>query len=426
MDRHALPSTAAADPGLTHPGLPLRIAIVAPPMLPIPPVRYAGTERVIATLADGLAARGHHVTLFAAGDSTARHDLVPIVPRALWPAGYRGDTAPYVGLAAAIAWREAGRFDIIHSHLDSGGFALARYAPVPVVSTLHTRLDIPGPMELIEEFHEVPLVSVSQNQRRWHPGANWVATVHNGLPLAAMPFQEAAGTYLAFVGRVVREKGVAESVELARATGLTLRIAAKVMDAAESAFFESVVRPAIGEEVEFLGEVGPADRDPLLAGALATLMLGAWPEPFGLVAIESLATGTPVIARRVGALPEIIEHGVDGFLVDDVQEAQRAVELVPRLDRARIRERALERFSADRMVEAYEHVYRDVIASHGPGARDSDRTAVRRAPLPVFAFNAERPRARRSGEPWVGARPTSEEVLSSRPTPWARGVEPER
>ena len=361
----------------------LRIAIAAPPMLPIPPLRYAGTERVIATLADGLAALGHHVTLYAPGDSSTEHRIVPTVHEALWPSGFRGDPTPFVELAAATAWRDASDFDVVHSHLDTGGFAFARHAPVPVVSTLHTRLDIRGPMELIDEFSEIPLVSVSHNQRRWHPRANWVATVHNGLPLAGMPFRRTPGTYLALVGRITREKGVAEAIELARLAGLPLRIAAKVLDANESTYFDAVVRPALGQGVEFLGEVGPAERDPLLAGALATLMLGAWPEPFGLVAIESLATGTPVIARRAGALPEIVEHGVDGFLVDDVKEAERAVRLVAGLDRALIRERAIRRFGADGMVEAYERVYRELVQAHRAGGL---RPATRRPPTPVFDF----------------------------------------
>jgi glycosyltransferase involved in cell wall biosynthesis len=344
----------------------MRIALLAPPMLQVPPARYAGTERIVGVLAEGLQRRGHHVTLFAAGDSTATCELVATVPEALWPSGFRGDPAPFIALTADAAWRQAARFDLIHSHLDTGGFTLARHAPVPVLSTLHTRLDLSGPSEMIDEFHEVPLVSISQNQRRWHPRANWVATIHNGLPLADMPFSPVPGSYLALVGRIVREKGIEESIAVAQAVGLPLRIAAKVMDATESAFFDSVVRPVLGQGVEYLGEVGPERRDPLLAEARATLMLGAWPEPFGLVAIESLATGTPVIARRAGALPEIVEHGVDGFLVDDAREGQRAVALVGELDRTLIRRRALERFGAERMVDAYERLYRRLVVSPRP------------------------------------------------------------
>jgi glycosyltransferase involved in cell wall biosynthesis len=182
-----------------------------------------------------------------------------------------------------------------------------------------------------------------------------------------MPFNERRGDYLALIGRVTPEKGVAEAIELAERTSLPLRIGAKVYDPEEKAFFKEVVEPAVaGGNVEFLGEIGPAERDQVYAGAWATLMLGAWPEPFGLVAIESLATGTPVIARRAGALPEIIEHGVDGFLVDDLTEAELAVELAGKLDRTRIRERALARFSPDRMIDEYIEVYRRLIAERAP------------------------------------------------------------
>jgi glycosyltransferase involved in cell wall biosynthesis len=392
MELDAAPDRAHDHDGVLI-GQPLRIALVAPPMLPIPPLRYAGTERVIAALADGLASRGHHVTLFAAGDSTADQRIVPTVPKALWSSGFLGDPGPFIALTVARVWRDAASFDVIHSHLDTGGFAFARHAPVPVVSTLHGRLDATGPKELIDEYSEIPLVSVSDNQRRWHPNANWVATVHNGLPLASMEFRVTPGSYLALVGRITSEKGVVDAIELACATGLQLRIAAKVMDPNESAYFDAVVKPALGPGVEFLGEVGPTERDPLLAGALATLMLGAWPEPFGLVAIESLATGTPVIARRAGALPEIIEHGVDGFLVDDVKEAERAVPLCRDLDRSLIRERALSRFGAERMVGAYERVYRELVAGHR--LEDRERPAGRRMAMPVFAYP---PRPVRTGE----------------------------
>ncbi len=369
----------------------LRIALLAPPMLPVPPERYAGTERVVAVLAEGLQRRGHHVTLFAAGDSTADCEIVPTVPLALWPSGFRGDPSPFIALTVDAAWQEAERFDLIHSHLDTGGFTLARRAPVPVLSTLHTRLDLRGPSESIDAFHEIPLVSISHNQRRWHPAANWVATIHNGLPLADMPFSPHPGTYLALVGRIVREKGIEESIAVARAVRMPLRIAAKVMDATESAFFDSVVQPVLGDGVEYLGELGPDRRDPLLAQALATLMLGAWPEPFGLVAIESLATGTPVIARRAGALPEIVEHGVDGFLVDDEREAERAVSMVGELDRTVIRRRALERFGAERMVDAYERLYRRLAGTRQPAAREAsvsrDALVPRRYVTPApYAF----------------------------------------
>jgi glycosyltransferase involved in cell wall biosynthesis len=219
--------------------------------------------------------------------------------------------------------------------------------------------------ELLEEFTDIPLVAISESQRRWSPQARWVATIHHGLPLERLPFSDQPAGYLAFVGRVTPEKGLDDAIELARRSKMILRLAAKVHDAHEKAYFRKVVQPAIDEGiVEFLGEIGPAERDPLYAGARATVMLGAWPEPFGLVAIESMATGTPVIARRAGALTETIEHGVSGFLVDDVSEAALAFERVGELDRKRIRAYTLERFSPSRMTDQYEGVYRQLIEDY--------------------------------------------------------------
>lgn len=358
---------------------PLRIGVLSPPMLPIPPARYAGTERVVAALVNGLAERGHRVTLFAPGDSQVECELVPTVPRSLWATGYRDDLSSYLNLTIAKAWSRWRDFDVIHSHVETMGLPFARWSPTPVVSTFHGRLDVAGHPALLDEFSDVPLVAISESQRRWSPRANWVATVPHGLDLAGAPFRSAVGSYLAFVGRIAPEKGVVDAIALARATGLRLRMAAKVYDSGERELFAEVVAPAIDDGlVEFLGEVGPAERDELYAGALATLMLGAWPEPFGLVAIESMATGTPVIARRAGALPEIVEHGRSGFLVDDVQEAVLAVETSRAIDRHRVRQRALERFSVDRMLDDYERVYAAVI---GAGRSNADEAE----PIPVMA-----------------------------------------
>jgi glycosyltransferase involved in cell wall biosynthesis len=341
---------------------PLRIAVLSPPMLPVPPPAYSGTERVVATLVDEMTARGHAVTLFAPGDSEVACELVPTIPKSLWASGYEGDVSAFINVALAKAWRDHERFDVIHSHVETLGFLFARHCPAPVVTTLHGRLDIAGIPELLGEFCDIPLVAISDSQGRWFPDANWIATVHNGLPLDKAPFSEKPGRYLALIGRVTPEKGVDEAIELARRMRIPLKLAAKVYDPHEKIHFADIVAPAIDEGiVEFQGEVGQAERDRLYTGALATLMLGAWPEPFGLVAIESMATGTPVIARRAGALTETIEHGVDGFLVDDLDEAALAIQRVRDLDRSLIRKRALERFSASRMADEYEEVYRSLI-----------------------------------------------------------------
>jgi len=394
---------SADEPGST--GDRLRIALLSTPQLPVPPPRYAGTERVVAALARELARRGHEVTLLGPGDSRPDCTLIPTIPQSLWSTGYRGDVSAHISISLARAWAVHERFDVIHSHVETLGLLVARLCPTPIVSTLHGRLDGSGVPELLDEFDDVPLVAISHSQRRWSPRANWVATIHHGLPFADIPFRREPGTYLALVGRVSPEKGIAEAIELARMTGLRVRLAAKAYDDAERALFEQVVRPAIDEGVvEYVGEVGPGERDELLAGALATVMLGAWPEPFGLVAIESLALGTPVIARRAGALPELIEHHVDGFLVDDLAEACLAVDRAAGLNRAAIRRRARTRFSVERMTDAYEGVYRALVASRRPapvrtttraalGVLTSGEQAVAADPEPVAAAVAADPRA---------------------------------
>jgi glycosyltransferase involved in cell wall biosynthesis len=347
----------------------MRILLVAPPMVPVPPPTYAGTERVVAALGDELHQRGHAVTLVGAGDSDVPYELIPTVAQSLWWSGYAGDLASYMQHTIEVAWREAHRFDIVHAHMENHSFVFAEHCETPVITTLHGRLDAPGLPELLEVHGRVPLVAISESQRRWFPDQHWVATIHHGLPLEPMPFSSEPGDYLAFVGRITPEKGIRESIELSRLSGVRLKVAAKVLSASEHAHFDEVVQPAIDAgEIDYLGEVGPRERDPLFAGALATVMLGAWPEPFGLVAIESMATGTPVIARRAGALTETIEHGVTGFIVDDVEEAALAIEKVGELDRHLIRERALERFSPQRMADEYEVAYRQVLASR-PSAR---------------------------------------------------------
>ena len=378
--------------------IPLRVALLSPPMLPVPPPGYSGTERVVAALVDELVARGHDVTLYAPGDSEVDCKLVPTIPKSLWANGYEGDVSSFINLGLARAWRDHDQFDVIHSHVETLGFLFARHCPTPVVTTLHGRLDVAGIPELLEEFSDIPLVAISDSQGRWFPDANWILTVHHGLPLERAPFERDPGDYLALIGRVTPEKGVDEAIELARRTKMPLKLAAKVYDQHEKIHFAEIVAPSIEDGiVEFEGEVGQLERDHLYAGAFATLMLGAWPEPFGLVAIESMATGTPVIGRRAGALTETVEHGIDGFLVDDLDEAVLAVQRVQELDRALIRKRALERFSAKRMTDEYEVVYRSLIERRARGG-DGDRTpaaqraldADRRVPEPQATAGSQR------------------------------------
>lgn len=355
----------ARPPRATGGQRPLRIAIVAPPVLPLPPPMYAGTERIVASLVLGLHARGHRVTVFAAGDSDLPCEVVPVVPRSLWSEGMTGDLSLYHQMAVARAWDEVDRFDIVHSHVDTHGFLFAQHSRIPVVTTLHRRLDVGGAADYIDLLPGVPLVAISDSQRRWNPDANWVATIHHGLDFSTTPSGSRTGDYLLLVGRLTTEKGVAEAIELATRTRRRLVIAAKAHQPDEKALFESVVQPAIDAGVvDWRGEVDGLTRDKLMVGALSTVMLGAWPEPFGLVAIESMATGTPVIGRRAGGLTETVDHGVTGYLVDDVDEAVLAVSRVGSLARDAIASMTRERFAVDRMIDAYESVYRDMVLPH--------------------------------------------------------------
>jgi glycosyltransferase involved in cell wall biosynthesis len=354
---------------------PLRIALVSPPMLPVPPPTYAGTERVVGALGDALLELGHEVTLYAPADSEFGGKLVPSIGDSLWSRDYHGDVSAFILITLAKVWADAARYDVIHSHVETLGFLFARHCPTPVASTLHGRLDGYGAPELLDAFSDVPLVAISESQRRFSPDANWVGTIHHGLPFEAAPFSERHGDYLAFVGRITPEKGIADVIELARRTKMPLKMAAKVYDDHEHEHYAEVVEPALADDevdIEFLGEVDQHERDPLYAGARATIMLGAWPEPFGLVAIESLAVGTPVIAQRSGALPEIVVDGMDGFVVDGPAEAAAAADRVAELDRSAIRQRALNRFSAQRMVDEYETTYRRAL-ERSQGAHSATR-----------------------------------------------------
>ncbi len=349
---------------------PLRIAQVAPPMERVPPLAYGGTERVVFELVKELDRRGHDVTTFASGDSVVPGRHIVTVPVALRPAGYNGDAAPYFYETMRAVLDRADEFDVIHSHLEWASVLLAQVSPTPVVSTFHGRLDTPW---ATETFRNPPpgLVAISANQASTHPSLPWAGIVHNGLTLDDAPFERRRGDALCFVGRMAPEKGIVEAIGIAQATGRPLRIAAKTGPMpVEQDYYRDVFKPALeaaGSTVEYLGELEQAERDALFAESYASLMPGSWPEPFGLVAIEALACGTPIVARRVGALPEIIRDGVDGFFGDDVDELAFKVAAVEGLDRAAIRSSVLERFSAGRMTDGYEAIYRTIIEGTGIG-----------------------------------------------------------
>ena len=336
---------------------PLRIAQVAPPLEAVPPGGYGGTERIVDELLHELERRGHEVTLFASGDSTAASRLVPTVERALRPLGRVDDGPPYTIATVDAVLRRASSFDLIHAHLEFAGLILARALTVPVVNTFHGRIDQPWARALLADAPG-GLVAISRDQASSQPQVAW-DVVPNGLSLTHAPFREQRSEALCFVGRMAPEKGPADAVRIARAIGRQLRVASKEpATPEEAAYYDDVFLPeARGADVEELGELNGADRDELFATSYATLMPADWPEPFGLVAIESLACGTPVIALRAGGLPEIVRDGLDGVLGDDLDELVRRLPEVATMDRWAIRASVLDRFSPQRMVDGYEAVY---------------------------------------------------------------------
>ena len=335
----------------------MRIAQVSPLYESVPPRYYGGTERVVSYLTDELVRQGHDVTLFASGDSSTTATLAAACPRALrLDRGCIDQLAHHIILLERVI-AEAARFDLVHFHIDYLHFPLSRRATAPHVTTLHGRLDIPDLQPIYREYTDMPVVSISNAQRAPLGGAAWQGTVYHGLPTDLYTFRETPGDYLAFLGRISPEKRVDRAIEIATRLGLPLRIAAKV-DAVDRSYFENVIAPLLeGRGVEYVGELGELDKDPFLGGALALLFPVDWPEPFGLVMIEALACGTPVIAYRRGSVPEVIDDGVTGFVVDGVEDAVEAVRRVPALDRRACRRAFEHRFTASRMARDYVTIY---------------------------------------------------------------------
>jgi glycosyltransferase involved in cell wall biosynthesis len=336
----------------------MRIAQIAPLAEAVPPKRYGGTERVVSYLTEELVALGHDVTLFASGDSATSARLVP-----MWPRGTRLDPEIHDPLAPVFRMLErvrerAGEFDVLHFHLDYLPFWLFSAQPTPFLSTMHGRMDMPEIWPIYEAHSDLPLVSISDAQRRPLPRANWVATVHHGLPERLLvPQAGARPSYLAFLGRISPEKGLDRAIEIAGRAGLPLKIAAKV-DRADLDYFEERIRPLLGEpHVEFVGEISEAEKAEFLSGAHALLFPIDWPEPFGLVMIEAMACGAPVIAFEGGSVREIVEDGVTGFVVCDIAGAVAAVARLSELSRAAVRRRFEGRFTARRMARDYLGLY---------------------------------------------------------------------
>ncbi len=341
----------------------MRIAQVAPLSESVPPKLYGGTERVVSFLTDQLVALGHDVTLFASADSSTAATLAPMWPEALRLQGTcRDPLAPHLLMLEKVI-RRASDFDIIHFHISQLHFPAMRRLPhVAHVTTLHGRLDIEELRPLYDEFSDVPVVSISDAQRLPLPEAGWVATIHHGLPSNLFTFHPAPGNYLAFLGRISPEKGVDRAIAIATAAGERLRIAAKV-DAADREYFDRDIRPLLDNPlVEFIGEIPDSEKNSFLGGAKALLFPIDWPEPFGLVMIEAMACGLPVIAFPGGSVREIIDDGMTGFVVDNVEDAADAVRRIDQFDRRQCRKTFEQRFTARRMASQYVDTYHRLIA----------------------------------------------------------------
>jgi glycosyltransferase involved in cell wall biosynthesis len=354
----------------------MRIAQVSPLFESVPPRLYGGTERVVHFLTESLIDLGQEVTLFASGDSTTRARLIPCAGHALrLDDQCREQLAPHVAMIEEVIRRRR-EFDLIHFHLDYLGFPVASRCGVPHVTTQHGRMDIPELAALFRLFPDEPQISISDAQRAPLPSANWLATVYHGLPAGLYRLQPAPGNYLAFLGRIAPEKRVDRAIEIARRLDLPLKIAAKVAKP-DRDYFDQQIRPLLDDpRVEFLGEIGERDKQEFLGNAAALLFPVDWPEPFGLVMIEAMACGTPVVAFRRGSVPEVMSDGESGFVVDSVEEAVEAVPRALAIPRARCRAYFESRFLSERMASDYLGVYEALCQSTMADGRPRRRRAA--------------------------------------------------
>ncbi|HEY1795661.1 MAG TPA: glycosyltransferase family 4 protein [Stellaceae bacterium] len=344
----------------------MKIAQVAPLMEAVPPKLYGGTERIVSYLTDQLVELGHDVTLFASGDSVTKAKLEPVWPCALrLDSSMRDHLAPHIVMLERVAQR-AEEFDVVHLHLDYLGYPTLKRTSVPFLATLHGRLDLPELAPLYDIFGDVAVVSISDSQREPLPQAGYVATVLHGIPVRLLLPGFGAGGYLAFLGRISPEKAPDAAIRIAAAAGMKLKIAAKI-DNVDREYFAKVVEPMLAaDHVEFIGEIGEDQKSEFLGNAAGLLFPIAWREPFGLAMIEAMACGTPVVAFRNGSVPEVVDEGVTGFIVDNEEEGAAAAKRLRTLDRARIRRVFEERFTARRMAEDYVTIYRRLIARDQP------------------------------------------------------------
>jgi glycosyltransferase involved in cell wall biosynthesis len=345
----------------------MRIAQIAPLAESVPPKLYGGTERVVAWLVDELVSLGHEVTLFASGDSVTGAELNAVCPRALRLGRPRTDPMAIQATLIEEVACKAKNFDLIHAHIDWLHLPLLSRLGVPFLTTCHGRLDLPLFPETVRRFPKAPFVSISENQRLPLPEANWVATIYHGLPHDLFTPMFRPGSYLAFLGRLSPEKGAEAAIRIARGVGMPLQIAAK-QPRHETAYYKERIEPQVdGKQVQFIGEVNDQAKQGFLAGAAALLFPIDWPEPFGLVMIEAMACGTPVIAFRSGSVLEVIDHGLTGFVVSDEEQAIGAIGRLPELDRRRVRAQFEKRFTSRRMAEDYLKNYAALAPRQLPG-----------------------------------------------------------
>jgi len=355
----------------------MKIAQLSPLWESVPPQLYGGTERIVSYLTEELVRQGHDVTLFASGDSKTRAQLQTCCPRALrlHDTSLINRDAPLLLMQERALGAASAQYDIIHSHLDFLSFPMSRRAHAPVVTTLHGRLDLPEFQPIFNEYSEMPVVSISNAQRKPLPQANWAGTVYHGIPKNLYSLHERPGSYLAFLGRISPEKCPDHAIEIAKRVGIPLRIAAKV-DPADQAYFKQKIERLLDHPlVEYVGEINDAEKNDFLGEAAALLCPYDWPEPFGLVLIEAMACGTPVLAYRQGSIPEIIDHGVTGYICDNIGEMAQAVAGLSLIDRARCREIFEQRFTVERMAKDYVAIYENMAAAHRPRLLAHSRTS---------------------------------------------------
>jgi len=339
----------------------MRIAQVAPLYESVPPKLYGGTERIVSYLTEELVRQGHEVTLFASGDSMTGATLVPACAASLRLDPNCVDRLAYHVLMLEEVLRQKDNFDIIHYHIDYLHFPISRRELVPNITTLHGRLDLADLVPIYDVFREIPLVSISDAQREPLPWVNWQGTVYHGMPEDHLSAGPGDGGYLAFLGRISPEKGIDEAINIAKLSGMPLKIAAKV-DRDDREYFETVIKPQMNHPlVEFLGEIGYPDKNEFLGKAAALLFPINWPEPFGIVMMEAMACGTPVIAYPRGSVPEIILDGINGVIVRSARAAAEAVRNIGNIDRAHCREEFERRFTARRMAEDYLALYERLV-----------------------------------------------------------------